>query len=87
MRRFVLVRHTDVTGVSGTGVVAWGMQFPDGRVTYRWNTKHSTTCVADRIDDVVVIHGHGGATVVQWIDDEESAGRWLQEEERVRSAA
>lgn len=34
-RRFTLVRHDDVTGVSGTGVVADGVRFPDGVVALR----------------------------------------------------
>lgn len=67
-RRFLLERTIDVTGVSGTGVVVWGVVFPDGRVAYRWNTPTATTCVADSIEDVVAIHGHDGATELVWID-------------------
>lgn len=67
-RRFLLERTTDVSGVSGTGTVVWGVVFPDGRVAYRWNTSTATTCTADSVDDVVAIHGHDGATQLVWID-------------------
>lgn len=68
MRRFQLVRDVDVTGVSGTGVVAWGVQFPDGKVITRWKARIAQTCVWDCIEDIEAIHGHDGATRVEWID-------------------
>lgn len=70
-RRFRLVRDVDVTGVSGTGVVACGVQFADGKVVTRWDGTASgiaQTCVWDSITDVAAIHGHGGTTRIQWID-------------------
>lgn len=70
MRRFVLFRDHDVSGVSGTGHVANGVQFPDGTCVYRWATGTATTNVADCIEDIEAIHGHGGATRVVWIDVE-----------------
>lgn len=67
--RFLLRRTEDVTGVSGTGVVAEGIQFSDGTVVVRWVTgDHRSTVLWPSIESVVAIHGHGGATVVQWID-------------------
>lgn len=76
MRRFVLVRDVDVNGVSGEGTVVWGIQYPDGYVSYRWNTRTSTTCLATSIADVEEIHGHGGATRLLWLDTEEGAQVW-----------
>lgn len=67
-RLFQLVRDVDVSGISGTGLVAWGVQFPDGKVTTRWNGAIAQTCVWDSIDEVEAIHGHGGATRVVWVD-------------------
>ncbi|MEV5967869.1 hypothetical protein AB0L70_39250 [Kribbella sp. NPDC051952] len=67
-RRFKLIRHQDVSGVSGTGPVAEGVQFTDGAVALRWYGDYPTTTVWDGIDSVVAIHGHGGATEVEWID-------------------
>jgi hypothetical protein len=69
-RRFRLVRHHDVSGVSGTGPVAEGVQFTDGAVALRWYGDYPTTTVWDGIESVVAIHGHGGATVVEWLDPE-----------------
>lgn len=67
-RRFVLYRRVDVTGISGTGVVAWGVLFPDGKVATRWNGYPAQTCSFDSIEDVETIHGHEGNTRVVWID-------------------
>ncbi len=86
MRRFVLVRDLDVSGISGTGVVVWGIQFPDGRVTYRGNTATATTCVAEKVADLVLIHGHDGATRLVWLDSVEEAQVWHEEESRGRPA-
>jgi hypothetical protein len=69
-RRFQLVRDVDETGISGTGVVADGAQFPDGTITLHWCTAAtpSSTGVYDSIDDVQAIHGHGGLTRIVWVD-------------------
>jgi hypothetical protein len=66
-RRFELHRDTDVNGVSGTGVVAEGVQFTDLTVAYRWRTRTATVIAAD-VGDVVTIHGHDGATRLVWLD-------------------
>lgn len=38
MRRFVFQRNEDVSGTSGTGIVAEGVQFTDGTVAVRWRS-------------------------------------------------
>ena len=43
MRIFSLVRHEDVSGVSGTGRVADGVEFNDGTVVLRWLTMGGST--------------------------------------------
>jgi hypothetical protein len=68
MKRFYLVRVEDVSGVSGTGVVAEGVEFTDGRVALRWRTATPSTVVWDSIVDVQAIHGHDGKTQVYWLD-------------------
>jgi hypothetical protein len=65
-RLFSLVRTDDVSGVSGTGRVADGVQWPDGTVTFRWRTAKATTVMAASIEDVQEIHGHDGRTKVVW---------------------
>lgn len=68
MRTFDLVRHEDMSGISGTGVVAEGCQFFDGTVAMRWCVPGmpATTTIYGSSLDVVRIHGHGGATEVKW---------------------
>lgn len=71
-RRFHLQRNQDVTGVSGTGVVADGVEFPDGTVVLRWRGDHQSTVVWSDVDTAMKVHGHGGATELVWVDDPES---------------
>jgi hypothetical protein len=65
---FVLRRKVDVTGISGTGVVADGAVFPDGRVATRWRggtTGVAQTCAWDNLVHVRRIHGHDGNTELE----------------------
>ena len=73
-RRFQLVRHDDVSGASGTGVVAEGVEHRDDTVHYRWLTAPRTSQIAGSIHDVRHIHGHGGKTTVRWLDDQGPPG-------------
>jgi hypothetical protein len=70
-RAFQLVRDTDLTGVSGTGVVAEGVAFSDGTVALRWLSAWPTSVVFhDRgIEAVEAVHGHGGATRIVWTEE------------------
>lgn len=68
MRRFELHRAVDETGVSGTGVVAEGVEFTDGTCAMRWRTGTASTAVYATTEDVVTIHGHSGATRLVWVD-------------------
>ncbi|HEX5996698.1 MAG TPA: hypothetical protein VFY84_16275 [Jiangellales bacterium] len=67
-RRFALIRHIDYTGVSGIGVVAYGVAFADGQVVLRWCSNHPATSMWSSLDDMLAVHGHGEATSVAWID-------------------
>lgn len=66
MRTFQLHRDEDVSGISGTGIVAEGIQFSDGVCVIRWFGVHQSTVVWPSIADVEAIHGHGGATRIVW---------------------
>lgn len=68
MRRFELVRHEDVNGISGTGVVAEGVEFSDGRCCMRWMTDTASTAAYDSLDDLRAIHGHSGASTIVFLD-------------------
>lgn len=65
-RLFQLQRDVDVSGVSGTGIVADGVEFPDGACVIRWRGERQSIVVWPSIDDVEAIHGHGGATQIVW---------------------
>jgi len=68
VRPFQLVRGKDVTGVSGEGVVAKGVQFPDGSAVLRWCVgPASSTVIWGSTDEAMQVHGHDGATVLEWL--------------------
>lgn len=69
IRRFELIRHKDVSGVSGTGLVAEGSLFTDGTVVIRWYGDKPSTVVWSDIDHVIAVHGHGGNTEFRWCDE------------------
>lgn len=72
-RAFVLHRDRDITGVSGTGPVADGVEFPDGTAVVRWRDLDGpadgvvpTTVVFPSVEAVEALHGHAGATRLVW---------------------
>jgi hypothetical protein len=68
-RRFALHRPRDPTGVSGTGLVAFGTVYPSGRTTLAWCVGDvASVTVYDSADQVLQIHGHDGAAELVWID-------------------
>lgn len=68
-RRFELYRRYDVTGVSGTGTIAFGTLYPTGRVTLAWCCSDvRSVSVYDDVAEVEEIHGHRGLTELRWID-------------------
>ena len=69
-RRFVLLRHKDESGVSGTGIVAEGIQFSNGKCALSWLTDFTSVAIYDDVRELLKIHGHSGYTEVQWIDDD-----------------
>jgi hypothetical protein len=70
LRTFILERTEDVSGVSGTGTVAEGIEFSDGRVALRWIVgEHRSTVTWDSVESVERVHGHGGATTIRWTDE------------------
>ena len=68
MRRFVLNRKEDISGVSGVGTVAEGVEFSDGTCALRWRTKYTCTAIYESILVLEHIHGHNGATEISWLD-------------------
>ncbi len=67
--RFQLYRHRDSTGVSGTGVVAWGTVYPNGKVSLAWCGPRPSINVYESLADVTAIHGHDGHTQIVVYDE------------------
>lgn len=68
MKSFHLVRSEDVSGVSGTGVVAEGVVFESGKAVLCWRGDLSSVSVHESIDSLIAIHGHEGRTQVQFLE-------------------
>jgi hypothetical protein len=67
-KRFRLLRHVDVSGVSGTGHVADGWAIEAVAVVC-WRGFHPTTTVHHGgMESVEAIHCHGGRTVIEWVE-------------------
>lgn len=64
MKVFYLKRNEDESGVSGTGRVAQGFIFDNGKVAITWLSEHPSVTIYDNIGEVHAIHGHGGKTEV-----------------------
>jgi len=68
MRRFLLVRERDLTGVSGIGIVAEGAEFTSGLAVMRWLREPFAVGVFQSVADLIAVHGHEGATHIQFLD-------------------
>jgi hypothetical protein len=71
MRRFFLLRDEDPTGVSGTGIIAHGVEFDSGWVALHFDPRikgvGSIYSYRD-MADMFILHGHGGKTKIVWVD-------------------
>ncbi len=63
---FQLIRSVDSTGVSGTGIVADGCVFSNGKVCLCWRGALSSIVIHDNIDNIMKIHCHNGDTYVKY---------------------
>ena len=68
MRDFILIREKDVTGCSGTGVVAEGTIFIDGQAVLKWLREPFALGIFASIEELLSVHGHGGNTYVQFVE-------------------
>jgi hypothetical protein len=69
VRIFNLVRSKDISGISGTGLVANGVEFPCGKVVICWCVSVHSITVFDSIEQLIKIHGHEGATKIEFIKE------------------
>lgn len=69
VRRFVLDRRLDVSGVSGVGLIAEGVEWSDGTASMRWIGEHNSIVFwPEGIPVLEAVHGHGGGTKVVYLD-------------------
>lgn len=67
LRRFHLVRDDDETGISGTGVVAEGVQFSNGYCAMSWLTAMHSVAIYPNVVQLEAIHGHNGRARVVFV--------------------
>lgn len=78
MRRFLLERIEDVSGISSTGWVAEGIQFTNGQIVLVWRVLNgdpiaigdwSSVAVYPHLQRCMEVHAHGGKTRFRFIDE------------------
>jgi len=62
MRQFHLLREEDVSGVSGTGIVAEGVEFESGKVVISWLVPPFSMSIHNSMEAARNVHGHEGKT-------------------------
>ena len=69
MKIFYLNRLEDESGISGTGRVAQGFIFDNGKVALTWLSDHPSITIYDNIGEVHAIHSHDGKTEIEMLPD------------------
>lgn len=65
------MRHHDITGKSGVGIIGEGVAWTGGPAFLHWVTEYeSFVHWPGGIAAILAVHGHEGKTVVRWLDDE-----------------
>ena len=85
MKSFYLLRHEDVHGNSGTGVVAEGTVFDNGLVAMTWLSEVPTVTIFPRLSSVEKLHSHNGRTEVIVQGSKKNVKRFEECKERVRA--
>jgi hypothetical protein len=78
-----LLRHEDVTGSSGTGIVAEGVIFDNGMCSMCWLSEISTVTVFPKITAVKKLHGHAGKTEVI-LEGKDQRFTYCQQQARIK---
>lgn len=81
MRTFTLIRSQDLSGISGIGVIAKGIA-EKKRAILIWTSLATLADGSKKVistktyfkcwEDIVLLHGHGGKTILSWDDTKES---------------
>ena len=69
MKLFWLERTEDISGITGLGVVAEGVEFTNGRCALTWLQSTDATIrpsygIYESLQDIEKIHGHKGTTKI-----------------------
>ena len=70
MKRFNIIRTEDVSGISGVGIVAEGVEFHDGQCAISWFGRHQIVEISSDLQTWIDVHGHNGRTTIEWLDKE-----------------
>lgn len=65
IKPFYMVRREDVSGTSGTGIVAVGVVMPSGKCVVEWLSTETTDTIFESLDQIERIHGHDGRTEIK----------------------
>ena len=68
-KNFILYRHKDASGVSGTGPVAEGTLYSDGTVAMRWLGEMPSWKMYDSLAVAKRVHAHEGQTEIIMDED------------------
>jgi hypothetical protein len=68
VRDFILIREKDITGKSGTGIVAEGVVFTDGFAIIKWLREPYALGIYETLEALISVHGHEGNTHVEFIE-------------------
>lgn len=66
-RLFVLQRTEDVSGTSGVGIVAEGVEFSDGTCVLHWISQLHSIEICSNMHTMDAIHSHSGKTKVVFL--------------------
>jgi hypothetical protein len=76
IKLYKLVRKLDVNKMSGTGVVALIAVMPSGRAIMEWiASNHPTISIFNNLEEITLIHGHNGASVVESMQEPKKRNR------------
>lgn len=81
MQPFLLNRLEDVSGVSGTGIVAEGVVLHNGKCVLSWLTPNSSVAIYDSLEILIAIHCHDGKSNVL-LGYDSATKDWIKKREK-----
>lgn len=64
IEKFYIFRKKDISGISGTGIVAVGVEFPSGKIVIEWTSYQTSIGLYDNMTKFLEVHGHEGNTEI-----------------------